>query len=244
LGLADFFHNRYCFSCGRSDLKKKRFKDWLKTSNTRLDAPTEVTLPDDYTAALPADAQAWLYKNHFTPELIEKYRIGFSETTPMWSHRTQKWYDSGPRVILPYYIDDTLQYFEARSLDPTNNLKYVTAGSKKELFRSGTQAAKVQYLVIVEDMLSAMRVGEHAATVALRGTKCPDKCLVDLYRTTNRYILWLDSDEPGQKAARKLGERLTWAGKVRYIKSELDPKCYSAQEIEWRIKNAINDFSS
>lgn len=99
--------------------------------------------------------------------------------------------------------------------------------------RMGTQEGTDdhQALVIVEDPVSAIRVagavsdsmpllGSHLATSRLNA-------LAGLYRAV---VLWLDSDK--LKEARSIAERFRLVGvDARVIWTDLDPKCYTNEQI-------------
>ena len=103
-------------------------------------------------------------------------------------------------------------------------------GGKEKLFLSHQK--KVDTIVVVEDMISAMRVGEVMPAAALRGTHANSSKLAQLCATANDFVLWLDGDTPGRKAAKALEIKLQWLGDVKVIHTEKDPKCYSNEEIE------------
>ena len=223
---AEYDTNFYCFSCKAS--KSKAFKNRTVTK-VQVDG-----LPSDCTEELPIEVQAKLYQHHFTDELIQKAGLLYSESGRIYSQRLRKEVNVGPRLILPYYENNELQYWEGKTCGHSR-LKYITSGGKQQLYK--TFCGAVPQIVIVEDILSAIRVGETTPCVALRGTSCNTNKLHQLSQCANDFIIWLDSDRPGIEAAKKLGNKLTWVGKVCYIKTKEDPKCYSDKE----IANFINE---
>lgn len=202
--------------------------------------PQRVSLPEDFTTEIPEEGLVHLYKHHFTPELIQKYGIGYSEDSRIFSERKKEWYSTGPRLIFPCYVNLELVYFEGRSISQTNqNMKYITVGGKSQLFFSKTEKFR-RPIVLVEDIMSAMRVGENIPAIALRGTKLSDVNLNFLVALTKYYILWLDHDGAGLRASTQIYTRMSWrnnSGHIRQVKTALDPKCYSDKQ----IKDILNE---
>lgn len=221
----------YCFSCHYFKPAKNKVKVKLPTKSN----PSELNLFFNASTQLSDKALAYLYDYQFTDELIKTYDIREDENFITWSSRTQKYFNSGHRLLLPYYENSILQFYEAKRLDITNPLKYVSS-AKGFLFKTFTTEPST--LVVVEDILSAMRVGETISTVALRGTAINSKILNQLLELDCNYIIWLDHDRAGYKAALELGKKLLWNGtKVEYITTTQDPKWYTDLEIKGILKN-------
>ena len=86
-------------------------------------------------------------------------------------------------------------------------------------------------IVLVEDVVSAIKVGRHARAMPLFGAHCNMGRLLQLTKLPNPDILvWLDKDK--MKEAMELRDRITLLGLTsRSIITEKDPKEYSNQEI-------------
>ena len=236
---AEYTDNYFCFSCHKSEKKNH----WEKKKPVAIQATREIKLPEDFTYNIPVNIKVHLYKKHFTDELISAYRLGWSPSTPVWSERKQESFNSGGRLILPYYGPDgkgQLRYFEARSYEPDNKLKYITVGGKQECFFAGLTADRTKSIVVVEDMISAMRVGAFFPCVALRGTSFSEDKLLQLAFKADNFVLWLDSDGPGKNAARKVKKRLGMlANSVRTLVTSEDPKCYSDRMIHTYLTQVL-----
>ena len=229
-GWHEFENGFYCFVCDKLVFKHKlKKKEVINSLYHRTDEKVVVSLPSDFSETLPSQAMAWLYQMHFTDDMIKRFKIGYSENCLIWSNKNNSYFNSGPRIIFPYYKHRRLLFFEARSLDPTE-LKWFSSGGKKDLYDVGHDST----VIIVEDIISAIRVRVATSyrVIALRGTSCSDEKLLSIIKQGDNFIVWLDSDLPGKKASKKLGNRLTWAGQVRYISTERDPKFYSDAEIQ------------
>jgi DNA primase len=189
--------------------------------------------PEQVYTELPDQARAFLYKYHFTDELIKHYRICHAADFLVWSTSKGAYFNSGDRVILPYYNErNKFAFCEGRTLQKNNDLKYVTVGGKKTLFKS-YRCTQTGWIVIVEDMLSAMRVGQVQACMALRGTSVNDEKLYSIIQNDDwHFCIWLDGDKPGQNAAKLLKTKLEWMGcDVLNLVTDKDPKCYSKKRI-------------
>lgn len=222
---AEYTNNYYCFSCKHSTQKSVKKSKWRAVVAAHLTKGDKIRLPVDFTTKLTSQEKSFLYSYHFTDALIEKYRIGHSD----FSNYT------GERLILPHYLDNKLKYYEGKYLGSDHKIsKYITIGTKKELFK--TFSGYAAGVVIVEDILSAMRIGEVYPAIALRGTKLSDDQLLDLAKTTTNFLVWLDNDLPGRQASDNIAAKLAWTGYVNIIHSDKDPKYYS----DTKIKEFIN----
>lgn len=231
--VAEYTNNFFCFSCKLSTIKVKTpstlgFSTWKEL---RLE-PTQASLlglPDTATTLLPKEAKAWLYKHHFTDDLIAESGILYNPPTA--------------RVILPCYDKDGLLLgLDARSL--TQNIvgskwpRYVSSGTKASPFIYGEGKSKI--LVIVEDLLSAMRVGQHYSCIALRGTHMGDELLARIVQKLDteakfQILLWLDGDKQGVQASEDIQRKLQWFGRTISLTTPKDPKCYTDSEIRRKI---------
>jgi hypothetical protein len=117
--------------------------------------------------------------------------------------------------------------------------KYVHIGSGAAVFWSepammlpGASKVGSHECVLTEDILSCIRVGRLQQSASILGTSVSDARLVQLLARFKRFAIWLDGDGPGQTAASKLRRTLELLGaEVRVIRTELDPKLHSNEEI-------------
>ena len=91
---------------------------------------------------------------------------------------------------------------------------------------------KHKTLVIVEDNLSAIRVGEILPAVSLIGTSMSQENMLTVTENYDILIVWLDGDGPGQNAAKKLVDKLLLMHtSVHNVVTGRDPKCLFDTEI-------------
>lgn len=91
-------------------------------------------------------------------------------------------------------------------------------------------------MVVVEDALSAVRVGRVAPSVAVLGTSINERELEVLGEPCarpKRVVLWLDGDKAGNQAKLKFKRRLELMGAdVKVVNTPMDPKRYSNRQIQ------------
>ena len=210
--------NFYCFSCHYSTLKEVTSIGPAKTQ-----AFAEVW-ESNFPNAVMDDLRC---KMHFTDALLFKYNIKYASELALGKDEDNiKLYTN--RLIIPTKVlDNQVMYFEAKALGGEYP-KYVSFGAK-HLFKTFDGYADT--VVLVEDLLSAMRIGEIMPCICLRGTNINHDRFIEITATAKNFVAWLDSDKPGQGAARILKRKLEWHGATTNVVTDKDPKYYSDQEI-------------
>lgn len=222
----------HCFNCNYSGFRPhKPFtpSELLKRLEERNQSvipsasgtANKVRLPYDFDERIPNKGLQWFYKYGIFQEDIKKFHFGYS----------QKY----NRVILPVFDDEELVYYQARTLDPPskNNPKYINvrqSGAKNVWFKNFSNT-KNDVLVVVEDILSAVKVGKVTNAVSLLGSYIPTS-FTTLCNDFDKIYLWLDRD--------KLKESIAYAKKLRLYSGKLvsvvvrdkDPKEHNISEIE------------
>lgn len=211
-----------CFSCGLS------MRNGNSKSHCTELKQEKVQFPENSTTQIGFEGLHWLYKYYMADHMIKKNQI--------------RWDPDTKRVIIPFIVDNELIGYTSRGFD-SNTPKYLTRGSSQRKMVLGT--GKV--LVIVEDAVSGFRLAEVTSTMILNGTYLPreeaEKALVKY----DKIVIWLDSDEPGVKASKKiiklfqelsinLMSKQLWNydtlnTRIYNVSTEKDPKCYTNQEI-------------
>lgn len=120
-----------------------------------------------------------------------------------------------------------------------------SAGDTHDVFRSqdalrlGSAVAVADRLpdvVVVEDALSAIRVGRIAPAVAVLGTSIEGREVQVIGKPGDRprrVVVWLDGDKAGQQAKLKFKRRLELMGAdVQLVVTPKDPKRYSNRQIQ------------
>ena len=217
--LAEYEDSTYCFSCGRARNKRTEKSFFDKPEGLENNSNTSLQLPPNSTARLSPAALKWLLTYQVFEDICKDYNIRYD-------------YRSN-RVILPSYSSDgTLMFYQARALSKEDQPKYLSVGSKQSLFWSKGPYDNKTTIVLVEDMLSAIRVGKVVQTVSLIGTSLNKEKLLHLSQDYAIMIVWMDGDKEGQRAAKKLVKQLSLlTSNVFNVTTRQDPKCLFESDI-------------
>ncbi len=230
----------YCHNCNGHYVRSERgvrsvaLIERLLAKEVESPTAKEVQLPHDIDynpATWPAAATAWLYGHRFDNRMIQDYSLGYS---PSWG-----------RVVLPVFESGKCIFWQGRRIEG-DGPKYISVRSaKKPLFMACDPRIPVGTAVVVEDMLSAIRVAESLPGrmgVALLGTHEPSQLteLLNSYKA-ERVLVWLDDDEPGRMKAGPLSDRLALCCKMGvHAVWEKEPKRMSNYEIDGVILDVLS----
>ena len=215
----------YCHHCGKRGGLFQKYSKALnykaRESNSQTSGRTHrPTMPSDvvYTQqAWPLRGQLWLRRGGITPLECTERGIGYSPRMG--------------RVVIPVSYGGEFQGYVARGLEddgPKYLVKYKNRDSFIYHIDRGTKD-----VVIVEDILSCIRVGRHKSCVAMLGATVSDCLFHLLVSKYDGYTIWSDYDNPQVKMqAHKLQQRLAPFGKVDMIVSKSDPKELTDEEIK------------
>ena len=216
----------YCFRCGCHHFVARteniNVHDFA-SANAAVEK-LHCRLPDDITADLPSEGLVWLRKAGIDEDLRAEYNICYSPSIK--------------RVLLPAYDNDgRLTYVQARAVFEGQSPKYVNqAAIKKPLFHS--HQAVTSEVVLTEDILSAIKVGQVFSAISLLGTK-PVDTLLPALMPFDEVFVWLDPDDAGINGSIKIAHYCSLLGKPVYrVHSDKDPKYYSRQEIKQFIERS------
>lgn len=215
----------WCFGCyyfvkGGQDLSLLSLQQKLEILNSgnikqeekSPNGDTGVNLPSDYSRALGLEGAKWLMKYGITREEITKNHIG--------------WSDKYESLIFPVFdIHDNLLLVQRRFFGHGNWPRYHTKGKPESLVHI-LGDRDTDTCVLVEDLLSAIKVGRQQETSPLWGSNLS---LDKIKRLSHRFanlILWLDRDK-AREAVRYKWKASPFFQKISIIVSEHDPKEYS-----------------
>lgn len=221
-------YSTFCFRCDRKDWHYKGLLsiaqiEAMKVLNEQAKTyVSKIELPKDFTTDIPIEGRLWLYKASITESLIKKYKIGYSEELR--------------RVILPLYRYNKLIWFIGRAVHIGQEPKYIAPSESRDavMFQSGKLGSNV---VVTEDILSAIRVGELVSAVSLLGTKMTIEQLDVL--SNHKVFLWMDNDSAGWNATKKIERELSMVTDVVRIHTDHDPKQYTRNEMRDILKEAL-----
>lgn len=226
-------YSAHCFRCGEHPYEphgKRSISDILRhKAELQVQYSKEPYLPKDYTHVIPPHAAVWFMQYGISPELASRHGIG--------------WSDQYQRVVLPVYDREDkskLIAVQMRAVEPDRKPKYLNPGGaaiRRALFWVEHPVIDGSATIVVEDILSAIKLGRKYPTVSTLGTTMTDERAVEIAKQTSAAVLWLDNDRAGHKGMREAHRQLAFQG-VRCWKvlSERDPKTYSQQEIENHLR--------
>lgn len=223
-------YNGFCFACDHKpfEMKGKQTLEELtelKRINNESLQHTEgarCELPEDFTQDIPLEGRLWLYSNDITDKIKRKYNIGYSKRLR--------------RVVMPVYdTKGDLIWFQCRALVKGQQPKYLQPSGDKGsvVFQSKTEEDKgtKERVIVVEDIMSAIRVGEVANTISILGTKA-DTNQINTLSKYSTVTTWLDSDKAGRNGSKTIRQAVGLLTDTKDIVTERDPKSYSEQQIE------------
>jgi len=216
-------YRAWCFRCGEPGYQAKvpTLADQVELRKVRdADAQLEravlpLPMEQDITE-WPTAARVWLYKAGLSNKRIAELGIYYHPTTR--------------RVVIPIVEDGELTYWQARAVMPDQAPKYLnpSVDRGKVLPRFG----QGRCIVLTEDYLSAVRVGEVTEAWSLLGIDLKEPILAKLIREDKPVVCWLDPDTAGRRGNASISKTLRSLGvPVAVIDSEKDPKLLSKERI-------------
>ena len=222
----------YCHNCGRGGFWKQlggRSRDDIRLLYAARDNLYNGEEPEDgsqcaqQSSAVPKGewsnhATGWVKRYGITDAEIERFKIGYHLPTG--------------RVCLPVYRGRVLIGYQLRDVVGDTDTKYLTEkmGAKTLLFRvrNGKRTC-----VIVEDMLSAIKVGRQVDTAAMLGSSLNHEIIAKLASEYDEVIIWMDNDniviKRKQNEYKSLLDMLCKSARI--IRTSRDPKDYTDEEI-------------
>jgi hypothetical protein len=191
-------------------LKEKRDTDTKAQADPRPPMPASWD-PSEW----PLYARVWLYRAALCNDTIRGHGIYYCPRLD--------------RVVLPVVAGGKLVYWQARGFD-ADRPKYINP----EIDKAALAACygSTGPIVLVEDILSAIRIGEVAEGWSILGTTLSDPLATRLRATGRTVALWFDGDAAGRKARARIKRTLSLVGvEPRIIRTDQDPKLYSTEEI-------------
>lgn len=215
-----------CYRCGqtgRTVSKKSMFESAPKTENV-YELPTDVTTK---YSEMPPEVAMYLNSNGITEFMCHYYDIGWSE--------------SAGGLVFPVHNELGHDGFQVKYFGRKQRYTTVHRGRRELMFSHLCSHHDV--VVVVEDLLSAIRVNEATPfdAFALLGSELNDHGLAQLVKHHQEFIVWLDNDNDivvGK--AKALFNRLSLFGSVRLVKDQVEPKDLSDIEITNKLIKNFN----
>lgn len=223
----------YCFGCRKVVIRnEERFRKYDRGVRKSGVLELSLSLPFDFTLAIPERGYEWLNKYGLSAQEIKKHRIGWSESGWKVRRNTPNPIDYAPLMIFPIFdLYENLCMFQARYFGSSNELpKYWTKGQKGVFHILGEGST----IVLVEDLVSAIKVSREQNNVScmpLFGSDISTDVIIGIYNRYPDLVIWLDKDKRSYARSRCLSVKYMF-NSVKTIESELDPKEYSNEELQ------------
>jgi hypothetical protein len=217
LGVWDDGH-KWCFGCGfyvpppDSIINLKR-RITMENNNKNADSIIDCSL---YTTKFPEKVLTWLKKYGISDIEIQHYGLMYNEATFS--------------LVFPCRDDKGIFLTSERYFGPDpNHPKYVTIGRKTKPFVFVNKNV-IESLIMVEDYVSAIKVGRFATCAPLFGATIPANTLKWAVERFKKVRIWLDMDKATQ-SLREASKASQFCQDVRSIITTLDPKEYTNTEL-------------
>jgi hypothetical protein len=220
----------HCYGCSYHKGGDVLYSIKHKLGNKHVDNALLTSLPhysdsdSNATYNLPERPLQWLHGYGITDDEI---------------HSNQIWYDlRKDLLVFPIYngvqlMATSARYFGTNSKHP----KYLTSGLKNNHFKLFARNESDVY-VLVEDFVSAIKVGRHFNCIPLLGCVAPIRLVLSLVPSRPILRLWLDPDK-NLSSVNQVQHMLQFLPNCASILTEHDPKDYS----DAQIKRIIFDYT-
>lgn len=210
----------YCFSCGfspRGYLPNRNTRQSASISNkTKSISRRQWHISFNKTVyPVTGIGLSWLDKYYISSVQIKENNI--------------QWCQEEKALYFPFFDDKTLVFYQLRYFD--KQPKWKSVGPKPLIYKGSGRR-----VVLVEDIISAIRVGEVETSVPLFGSTCSTEYLFKIREKFDSIIIWLDYDKANAKETKKLKAKCKAIFKeVNQIITIEDPKAQTTDEIKFRI---------
>lgn len=238
---AEYENSFYCFSC-RTQIWKPKDNSFFGTKEGRISRAGDVELT---RGSFPLSAKAWLAKRYIYDDMITLHNLSYV-VNGTWQ-KGDKLLNLSNRILVEQVVDGRLIRQFRSYKDQEIPKVYTIAPPHATLtfvpyLESGTPNHSIlarRIIVLVEDVFSAIRISKFLPAMALLGTHLSDEKLLQIIKNYDTIIVWLDGDEPGQRAASKIVKRLSnyKPNGLTNIVTKDDPKWYQDAELREYLKD-------
>jgi hypothetical protein len=223
--LGVYTDHKFCFGCG--------FTENFSASRRRREAGVRATvpekqlwLPDDIVTTIPHQADSWIRQYNLTQKELYDNKV-------VWSEKQQL-------LIFLYQQAGILLGWQGRYFGKDNKPKWWNQGNLKDIDKIINSSMLSTSIVLVEDIISAIKVGRQYGTKPLFGSYIDIANIYKLYKkyNTKKIVLWLDKDK--QRHAYQTSVKLNSIGiNSNVIVTLKDPKEYNNEEIRKIYESTI-----
>lgn len=209
----------FCFGCGYYEPAERKMNDSSTESVQPIPRESSGLLAAGWATTIAPKALRWLRKYGITAEEIRDNDLR---------------YDSGGgELILPLEIPAGSGTYQRRYFGPHKDVpKYLTTGPRSHSRIFGTDSNS-RVACMVEGVIDAVKVGRVCRSYPILGSDPSQEAIKRLLSSFDRVVVWLDRDMFLRASRAVLRASMAYGGaKVSRITADLDPKCYSINEIK------------
>lgn len=240
------------FKCFKCDFRSPVFSS-MNFFNRSKEISSEIDIPDSLEfnpKKFHIAALGWLASAYIFEDQIIKHKIAYCKETH--------------RVFIPAINEsNVIVFYQLRDLSNKSKNKYLTYGKTTNYTITYENFSNSNYIIVVEDHLSAIRLSSKHNVVCLSGTSITDYALTEIVRKYSKIVFWLDSDLAGKRAMYKNINKLNkivdrvrlidfFNAKnnnsnliIQYVDHDIivkDPKRYNNSDINFIIKNKVKVY--
>lgn len=209
--------SKHCYSCGFHQFPKTYVK---QNVNESLRTEDKKVLPYDFSRDIPARAWKWLLQ----------YGLGYKYWEPYCGYS-----EKDERLIIT--VGTPMEFSQGRYMgEDTSKRKWYCYGDAHKTAHMFGNPETSNGIVLVEDVISAHKVGQITSCISLFGTNIFDSVVSTLRLYRKPVTMWLDHDQ--QTHARKRAVRLSMLTgcEVNFVFTKQDAKELSSNEIKEILK--------
>jgi hypothetical protein len=171
-------------------------------------------LPPDFTREVPTEAWKWLLQ----------YGLSWKYWSPFvgWSEKYSR---------LVFTIGDPIQFSIGRLIGDNSKRKWFVWGNSHDKAHIVGPDFKQGPVVLVEDIVSAHKVGQVCTTIPLFGTKTFSGIVSALRHLGQPVVMWLDEDQRNAASGRATWLSMMTNLPVRFVFTKNDPKQLPLEKI-------------
>lgn len=209
--------HKWCYSCGYHVSASGVAKIQAAMGAGTITSAKSIGLPEDVEFQLPEKCWTWLRQYSISKGDVIRHKV-------MWS-------ESWKRLIFPYFDTTGLLAWQGRYFgDDPKKGKWFSQGDLKNILHI-CGPAKGSTLVLVEDIVSAIRVGHLMPCMPVFGSHVSVRTLLRIAQFYEKTVIWLDKDKQIDSVKFSNNARLCNLQSTSVI-TEKDPKEYPTQELK------------
>ncbi len=231
-----------CFTCGKKKIERNGYA-WKPAFDSKPSGLMKLPLMTTSISKFSLPVLQWLYKYYVFDDLIKKYSISYVPACGK----------SSEALLLPVFVNSQLTFYQQRFFP---NKRFITVGDKTSPYMIKCEHPISNEIILVEDFISAIRLGEHMNTICLFGVHISAVMSKFIENLNMNVKIWLDPDAPGRTASTEMSNKLTksliYCAKYRafavreprtveQVFTELQPKEYSDGELRHILNSGIEN---